>query len=511
MTTKGKLELTWVGKENRPRLEPRILEEDTTLSYGDPATENMLIHGDNLLALKALEQDFAGKIKCIYIDPPYNTGSAFTHYEDGLEHSIWLTMMRDRLLNLHALLSPSGCIFVQIDDREFAYLKVLMDEVFGRGNCLGTIVWQKRISPDSDSKFVSGTHDYILLYGKEQALCKFNRLVRTDTQNARYSNPDKDPRGAWTSSDLTRREYREHDYYPIQTPSGREVLPAAGRSWSVPKDSFDSLVSDNRIWFGPSGDSMPRRKRFLTEVQEGVVPTTWWSGDETGKNEDAKREIKQLFPGDPNLFATPKPEMLIQRIIHLGSDPGDWVLDSFAGSGTTGAVAHKMSRRWILVEFGQHCFTHVLPRLTKVIDGTDNGGATATAGWHGGGGFKFFRLAESLLIKDKDLSTSKRPVYIVNPKYDAKMLVRAICKIENYRYATKGYWHGFSSEHHFLYVTTKILTQRQLDILASQLGADQALLIYATRRSPRLNLPDNIEVKKIPRDLLTKCAFEETK
>lgn len=227
---KTKLELTWIGKENRPKLEPCILVEDTANSHHAPFRtgkndifDSRLIFGDNLLALKALEQEFAGRVKCVCIDPPYNTGSAFTHYDDGVEHSLWLSLLRDRLDLLRRLLCDNGALFVQIDDREFAYLKVLMDEVFERRNFLGSIVWQKRISPDPDSRFMSGTHDYLFCYARDVEKCQFNRLQRTEMQDARYENPDNDPRGAWTSSDLTRREYREHDYYPIKLPSGREV------------------------------------------------------------------------------------------------------------------------------------------------------------------------------------------------------------------------------------------------------------------------------------------------
>jgi adenine-specific DNA-methyltransferase len=507
-----RLELTWIGKDNRPKPEPRILVEDTAKSYHAPFRtrkadffDNRLIFGDNLLALKALEQEFAGKVKCIYIDPPYNTGSAFTHYDDGVEHSLWLSLMRDRLELLQRLLANEAVIFVQIDDREFAYLKVVMDEIFQRRNFLGAIVWQKRISPDPDSGFISGTHDYIFCYAKEVEKCQFNRLERTEMQDARYENSDNDPRGPWTSSDLTRREYREHDYYPIKLPSGREVMPARGRSWSVPKETFAQMIAENRIWFGSKGDSMPRRKRFLSEVREGIVPTSWWSVGDAGKNEDGKREIKALFPEEADVFATTKPERLIQRCLELGSNPGDWVLDSFAGSGTTGAVAHKMGRRWIMVELGEHCHTHIIPRLKKVIDGEDKGGITEAVGWNAGGGFRYYRLGPSLLQKDEFGN------WIISKEYNPAMLAEAICKLEGFAYAPSdtAYWqHGHSTEMDFIYVTTQTLTREQLQKLSDEVGESRSLLVMCGAfRVKNLDEFPNLTVKKIPKAVLNRCEW----
>ena len=395
-------ELNWPGKEKAPAFEPIILVEDSARSRIAPSPisetdlfDNRLIRGDNLPALRALRAEFAGQVKCIYIDPPYNTGSNFEHYGDGIAHAEWLTMMRDRLEPIKELMSAEGLLFVQIDDREQAYLKVLLDEVMGRKNFLNSIVWQKRISPDSDSRFLSATHDLIHVYARDVGKCILHRLPRGAIQDARYDNPDGDPRGPWTSSDLTRREYRERDYYPIALPSGREVLPAQGRSWSIPPESYHELVADNRIDFGPVGNSMPRRKRFLSEVRAGIVPTTWWSG-EIAKNEDGKRELKALFPNEPNLFATPKPELLIKQILDIATLPGDLVLDAFAGTGTTASVAHKMNRRWIAIESGDQCHTLIIPRLERVLDGSDSSGATLSAGWKGGGGFRTFHLAPAV-------------------------------------------------------------------------------------------------------------------
>ena len=365
--------------------------------------DNLLIQGDNLEALKALLPFYRGQVKCIFIDPPYNTKSAFEHYDDNLEHAQWLSMMLPRLQLLRELLREDGSIWVTIDDNEGHYLKVLMDEVFGRGNFIADVSWQKRVSPDPDSKFLSPTADTIFIYAKSRITCGFNRLDRTSEMDARYENIDNDPRGAWTSSDLTRREFRERDFYAIKLPSGREVWPANGRSWSVPPDSFEELRTENRLWFGASGDSMPRRKRFLYEVRDGIVPTTWWAGEEAGRNEEGKREVKNLFPTERDVFATPKPERLLQRILHIATNEGDLVLDSFLGSGTTAAVAHKMCRRWIGIEMGEHAATHCLPRLQKVLDG-EQGGISKAVSWgqgkdgapFAGGGFRFMRLGEAV-------------------------------------------------------------------------------------------------------------------
>jgi adenine-specific DNA-methyltransferase len=518
---KGKLELIWVGKEERQKLEPRILAEDPKLSYGDNDAENMLIHGDNLLALRAMEQDFGAKIKCIFIDPPYNTGSAFTHYDDGLEHSIWLQLVRERLEILQALLADEGSIWITIDDAEGHYLKVICDEVFGRVNFIGTVAWQKTTSVHNNATLFSSATDMVLAYAKDISRFTMGRIPRSERNAADYANPDDDPRGPWTSSPLhvsltsgqRGKQYaatgKSSGLFPIVSPLGEEVLSPKGRCWGYSKETIDSFQEEKLLWWGKDGRNQPRLKRFLSENKEGVVPTSLWLSKEVGSNQEAKAENLKLLPEAKELFATPKPERLLCRILQLGSQPGDWVLDSFAGSGTTGAVAHKMGRRWIMVEIGDHCYTHIIPRLKKVIDGTDQGGISETVGWKGGGGFRVYRLAETLLVTDKDLSTLKKPVYVINPKYDAAMLIRAVCKIENFRHRRNHRWHGISSEHHFLYVTTNLLNQPQLDELTRNLGPEDALLIYCTRRASRLKTPDNIEIKKIPRDLLPKCTFEE--
>ncbi|MFQ5687302.1 MAG: site-specific DNA-methyltransferase, partial [Candidatus Scalindua sp.] len=317
---KQKLELTWIGKDDEPKLEPRILIEDPEKSYGDlsavPAqagknTQNMLIHGDNLLALKALEQDFAGKIKCIYIDPPYNTGNAFEHYDDGLEHSLWLSLIKPRLELLRNLLSHDGSLWVSIDDDESHYLKVLCDEVFGRRNFVNNVIWEKKYSPQNDAKWLSDSHDHILVYAKNKEIWRPNLLPRTEEMNARYKNPDNDHRGIWKVSDLSAKRVTPKDVYEITTPSGRKVMPPKGRSWAVSKEKFLSLIEENRIWFGKDGNSVPQLKRFLTDVQEGTVSKTIWFRNEVGDNQEAKKEVKSFNSDD--VFTTPKPERLIER------------------------------------------------------------------------------------------------------------------------------------------------------------------------------------------------------
>jgi adenine-specific DNA-methyltransferase len=374
VTKKQKLELTWVGKENRPRLEPRILLEDPEKSYhaahrvGDQDIfDNRLILGDNLLALKALEQEFAGKVKCIFIDPPYNTGNAFEHYDDGLEHSIWLSLMRDRLEIIRRLLSDDGSLWITIDDNESHYLKVVCDEIFGRLNFVATCVWEKDKGGRGDAD-ISLSHDNILVYSKERNIWSKSRnlLPRTETQLGRFRNPDNDPRGPWRQGDDgTAKSGTEKQRFPVTLPSGRAVTPPPGRYWAFSQETLERARADGRAYFGNDGDRLPIIKRYISEVREGVAPRTWWSADEVGTNQQAKRDhLNKLLP-EIEPFATPKPEGLLKRIIQIASNPGDLVLDSFAGSGTTGAVAHKMGRRWIMVELGEHCYTNIIPRSRR--------------------------------------------------------------------------------------------------------------------------------------------------
>jgi adenine-specific DNA-methyltransferase len=507
---KQRLELTWIGKDERPRLEPRILIEDQELSYhaaiganGD-SFDNILIHGDNLLALKALEQEYSGKVKCIYIDPPYNTGSAIQEYDDGLEHSIWLSLMRDRLELLGRLLCDDGTIWINIDDNEGHYVKVLCDEVFGRRNFISTIVWQKKYGPKADSKLISSSHDYIIVYARCAEKVTINRLAKGDKQISRYTNRDNDPRGPWKAGDVLRNEVRNYAIFPVKLPSGRSVMPPPGTSWRYTKEKFAELVADNRIWFGVDGNSRPAIKRFLSEVDDTIPAESLWPHVDVGHNDEAKKESKELF-GDA-VFSTPKPERLLARVIELASHPGDLVLDSFAGSGTTGVVAHKMGRRWIMVELRDHCHTHIVPRLKKVIDGEDHGGITEAVGWKGGGGFHYYRLAPSLIEFDR----FGQPV--ICKKYDANMLAAAMCKHMGFTYAPsqdpREYWkHGYSSEHDFIFVTTASLNYEALKALSHDVGEDRSLLICCKAFRARINDFKNLTVKKIPQAVLANCEW----
>jgi adenine-specific DNA-methyltransferase len=502
MDRKQKLELTWIGKYDEIKVEPRILLEDKSKGYGDPNTENMLIHGDNLLALKALEQDFAGKIKCIYIDPPYNTGNAFEHYDDNLEHSIWLNLMKPRLEIIYNLLADDGSLWISIDDDECHYLKVLCDEIFGRKNFVANVVWEKKFSPQNDAKWLSDSHDHILVYAKNKDVWRPNLLPRTAEMDDRYKNPDNDPRGPWTSGDLSVKTPNPRDIYPITTPTGRVIMPPESRSWVVSKERFEELLKDNRIWFGQTGNNVPRLKRFLSEVKEGAVCKTIWFRTEVGDNQEAKREVK-AFNND-EVFTTPKPERLIERILTLATNSGDWVLDSFLGSGTTAAVAHKMGRRWIGIELGDHCYTHCLPRLKAVVDG-EQGGISKAVNWQGGGGFRFFELAPSLLKKDKYGN------WIIDECYNADMLAAAMAKHQGFTYApdSEVFWkQGYSFEKDYIFTTTQFVTLEYLDLIHQEMAGDESLLICCKAFQDGADQRyENINVKKIPQVLLNKCDF----
>jgi adenine-specific DNA-methyltransferase len=498
----NKLELTWIGKGEEPKLEPRILIENPEYSYGDPKSENMLIHGDNLLALKALEQDFTGKIKCIYIDPPYNTGNAFEHYDDGIEHSQWLNLITPRLKILKNLLTQDGTIWISIDDDESHYLKVLCDEIFGRQNFINNVIWEKKYSPQNDAKWLSDSHDHILVYAKNKAVWRPNLLPRTEDMDARYKNPDNDSRGKWKTSDLSVKRVTEKDIYEITTPSGRIVLPPKGRSWSVSRAKFEELLNDNRIWFGVNNDSVPQLKRFITDVKDGITAMTIWKYTDVGHNQDAKKEVIQF--NSTNVFETPKPEKLIQRIIHLATNEGDFVLDSFLGSGTTAAVSHKLGRKWIVIELGEHAKTHCFPRLKAVVDG-EQGGISSQVDWNGGGGFKFYNLAPSLLNEDKYGN------WIISKEYNAQMLASAMAKQEGFKYEPDEhmYWkQGRSSERDFIFTTTQFITAEIIDKINEEMQPGESVLITCKSYQDGCESRHaNISIKKIPHMLMGRCEF----
>ena len=516
--SKQKLELTWIGKEKRPKLEPRILLEDPSKSHhakyrvtDNDIFDNRLIFGDNLLALKALEQEFSGKVKCVFIDPPYNTGSAFAHYDDGLEHSIWLGLMRDRLEVIRRLMADDGSLWITIDDNEAHYLKVICDEIFGRANFLCDIAWEKRYSPPPDTKDFGYVHDHILVYRKS-ADFRRNLLPLTEDQSGRYKNPDNDPRGPWKAMDYTCRysaDERPNLFYAIRQPNtGEEIWPKRTRVWAMSREVHERNEREGRIWWGAKGtNSVPALKNFFSEINQGMMPMSLWKHTLAGHNQDAAKEMLGLYGHD--VFSTPKPERLLQTVLHIATGPGDIVLDSFAGSGTTGAVAHKMSRRWIMVELGEHCHTHIIPRLKKVIEAEDLGGITETVNWQGGGGFRYYRLAPSLIIDDR----WGNPV--INPEHNAAQLAEALAKLEGFAYApseTRWWQHGHSSERDFIYVTTQNLSTEQLQALSDEVGADQSLLVCcsafrgvtaakAAERWPNLTL------KKIPKMVLARCEW----
>ncbi|MDD4190634.1 MAG: site-specific DNA-methyltransferase [Mangrovibacterium sp.] len=497
-----KLELTWVGKGEEPKLEPRILIENPDYSYGENDTPNLLIHGDNLLALKALEQDYAGRVKCIYIDPPYNTGNAFEHYDDGLEHSQWLNLMYPRIKLLRNLLSEDGSIWISIDDDESHYLKVLCDEVFGRGNFVANIVWQKKYGPANDAKWFSDSHDHILVYAKNKSIWRPNLIPRTEEQLRDYKNPDNDRRGPWRASDLSAKTPSESCMYSIKGPTGLDFSPPPTRSWIVSRERFNELITDNRIWWGTSKTGRPMMKKFLSEVKGGITPETWWSRDVAADNKIAKYESKKIYNGDS--FATPKPEKLLERILMIATNSGDAILDSFLGSATAIAVAHKMGRKWIGIELGNHAYTHCYPRMQKVIDG-EQGGISKSVDWKGGGGFKFYTLTPSLLNQDGYGN------WVISKDYNADMLAAAMAKHEGFRYQPDGqaYWkQGQSSEKDYLYTTTLFITVEMLDRIHDEMRQQESLLICCKAFQPECeNRYANISIKKIPHVLLGKCEF----
>lgn len=395
--------LQWLTREKdlraAGRAPYRLLEE--VERYGDGSPQNMLIQGDNLETLKALLPYYAGKVKCIYIDPPYNTRSAFAHYDDNLEHTRWLSMMYPRLELLREFLSEDGSIWVSIDDNEGHYLKVIMDEVFGRKNFIGTIIWEKRKTRENRRKF-SFKHDFIFLYAREK--CSFenirNSLPISEEIRRRYKNLDNDLRGDWQSVAITAQAGHgtPSQFYTITTPSGRKIYPPKGNCWRYTEEKLKELVRDNRIWFGEKGNNVPRLKKFLSESEDsGLTPETIWYADDVGTNDSAKRFVNSIT--DNELFETPKPEELIKQILYIATNPGDLVLDSFLGSGTTAAVAHKMGRRYIGIEMGEHAVTHCVPRLQKVVDG-EQGGISQAVNWQGGGGLRFYKLGESIFDED---------------------------------------------------------------------------------------------------------------
>ncbi len=538
---KQKLELTWVGKEKRAKLEPRILIEDPDKSYHaskrvskDDIFDNLLIKGDNLLALKALEQEYAGRVKCIYIDPPYNTGNAFEHYDDGLEHSIWLSLIRDRLEILRKLLRSDGFICVHIDDSEGAYLKILLDEVFGRNNYLSTIFIQVRY-PDKTlkqdmvfHKEIEQVHIYRKEYGalpnldrKEKSFEKFNYYIKEKSKG--------------TEIELGRKKvilFKSDEYEIVKgvgSEDGLKEIWASGtildgnssgrffRDYLTGRYTQDGFGVLYKV-YGIGDDKFPYRY-FTGPKKEGATKGKYYQGVPTDQlmadAESPTIPIENFYDmagsfgncrleGGVDFRSGKKPEVLIEKILHHFSEKGDIVLDSFLGSGSTAAVAHKMGRRWIGIELGEHCDTHCVPRLKKVIDGEDQGGITKSVDWKGGGGFRYYNLAPSL-IKFDDWGNP-----IINKQFDENMLVRALCKVEGFEFnpSPDEYWkQGRSTETDFIYVTTQHLTSQMLQKLSEDVGENCTLLICCGSFDSKKDSYENLTIKKIPKAILKKCEW----
>lgn len=568
MSRKQKLELSWIGKEARPKLEPRILLEDSAKSYHAPhrvtehdTFDNKLIFGDNLLALKALEQEFAGRVKCIYVDPPYNTGQAMPHYDDGLEHSLWLSLMRERFDLLKRLLQKNGVFFCQLNDDEMAYGKVLLDEVFGRENFLNQVSVKMKqtagASGGGEDKRLKKNIEYILIYARDKdgdgGFQSFNEVydeedlfeviedMRAEGKSWKYTRVLKSlgQRKYLTTfedgSGQPIKVYRHENV--VMTPINKICDEEKLTEEECYVKYFDKIFRDTNAQssirtrvmeaVGGQGDFfsieyVPRsgksKGREVTLYYKGNnCDLIAWLRDVAVKKGDRIVKLEKAgtywegFPlnnltkeGGVQFPQGKKPEALIQKVLELSTDPGDWVLDSFGGSGTTGAVAHKMGRRWIMVELGEHCHTHIIPRMQKVIDGADRGGITPNIGWKGGGGFRYYHLAPSLLKKDKWGNL------VINKEFNADMLSQAVCKLEGYSYAPSDsvYWqHGHSSDESYIFVTTQHLTREQLTQLNDEVGPKRSLLICcAAFRGSAENYP-HLELKKIPKAVLSKCEW----
>lgn len=524
---RGRLELTWTNKDlallaredgsyewvpptDYRVAEVRLLRDAGRLGEPPASTgrDNLLIRGDALNALAALRglpsyaERYLGEIKLAYLDPPFNTQQSFLQYDDALEHSVWLTMMRDRLQQIRELLAPDGSVWVHVDDSEQAYLRVMMDELFGRQNFVATVVWQKVHAPKSSARHFSSDHDYLLVYAQDAEQWARNALPRTEWTNREFWNPDDDPRGQWRRSDLTASKPYRDGQYEVTGPTGETFVPRSGRYWGVSQATFEELRADDRLWWGKNGDSFPFRKRFLTEVGD-LTPTTVWLHEQVGNNREAKQEVTKLF-GREAIFSTPKPERLLQRVIQIASDPGDIVLDCFLGSGTTAAVAQKMGRRWIGVERAHDTLdAFAIPRLTEVVAGEDPGGITAEMGWKGGGGFRVLDVGPSMFEDDEGV--------IVLADWAANSaLGEATAAQLGYRYEPAAPFCGRKGRSR-LAVIDGLVSPTVIDLLVGALGDDEQLTVCGTSvdadadATLRAQRPGS-RVRKIPASLLTEYA-----
>ncbi len=496
----NKLELTWYGKDEPIKVEPRLLIENAALSNTSLAsdTENMLIHGDNLLALKALEQKYAGKVKCIYIDPPYNTGNAFDKYDDSIEHSIWLSLMECRFKYLYFLLKKDGFLFVNLDEQEHAYAKILLDGIFGRENYIGDIIWQKRKGGGNDSRYLALDHDYILVYAKDVSKETHPQKWRTAQSIEylkRYKEIDEDGRHYYWDT-VARNGLQSPIPISIVCPDGT-VLSINSQ---IGQSSIDNGLLNGTVRLTKSKNGWTlHHKVYMGEgqVQRSIM-------NDVGTNKTAGDEMEYLF-GDKKAFPYPKPESLISRILELSTKQGDLVLDSFLGSGTTAAVAHKMGRRYIGIEMGDHAYTHCKVRLDKVIAGEDQGGVTKSQNWQGGGGYRFYELAPTLINKDAFGEA------VINPDYNADTLAAAVALHEGFTYQPNAdfFWRqATGNENSYLFTTTRHLTADYLDAIKGSMEEDEYLVIACRSYDKGLDKAyTNIAVKKIPQMLLDRCEF----
>lgn len=525
MQKSGKLELTWVGKYEQKEIEPRILVENPDLSYGDQDTGNMLIHGDNLIALKALEQDYAGKIKCIYIDPPYNTGTRIdadgkeVGYDDGLEHSVWLSMMYDRIKLLYSLLDDEGSIWISIDEKESHYLKIICDEIFGRKNYIiqitvkrGSVSGHKAINPTPVQ-----ICDLLLVYAKNKELWKYKPVYRKREYDKAYN----------LFLENIEDDYHNWRIVPIKEAMTQKKLSIEDMISKYPSQIVRFAQPDYKSVGQETRDLIDLSKKnpqsFYLQKREGYPDIYLCNGNrllfykDKLKVIDGKTVTAELVTnlwddmnyqgianeGGVTFQKGKKPETQIKRIFEMATDEGDYVLDSFLGSGTTVAVAQKMNRKWIGIELAPHCYSHCKKRIDSVIDG-EQSGISKSVNWQGGGGYKFYELAPSLLVPNPKLPTIKQ----INPEYTFEMMCEAICKLEGFKYKPDGKFHGKSSEQRFIHITKEFVNGEYINSLLANLGEGQSLLVYGTKIQSGLRLPDNVVVKKIPKDLLDKCTFE---
>lgn len=537
MQKNGKLELTWVGKYDKKTIEPRILVEDRALSYGDSNSSNMLIHGDNLIALQSLQQDFAGRIKCIYIDPPYNIDATGVPYDDNIEHSMWLSLMRKRIELLHNLLSDDGTLYISINYEEMFHLKLLCDEIFGSKNFCNIITLKTATTASfrAINDCPVNVSEFLLVYAKDKQktvfMPQYVEVSYSEDYGSYIENMDASVE-CWKLRKLDdiiyeqegvagKKEYEEKygEVWKLirYKQKAKFALSNASRVCSLntmqkPSKAVQSVIDQSKQNKGKffvierenkdpiiiyNGRTLAFYKKKIRDVDGNNVPTDILTNIWT--------DISYLslgLEGGVSFANSKKPEKLISRILSLSTQKGDWVLDSFLGSGTTAAVAHKMQRNWIGIEMGEHAYTHCKVRLDKVVDG-EEGGISKVVGWKGGGGYKFYELAPSLLVKNPRL-----PIYQINPEYTFEMMCEAICKIEGFKYAPDGVYHGHSSEKRFIYITKEFVNAEYIQSITTTLGEDQSLLIYGTKIQSDMILPDNIEVKRIPKDLLEKCDFE---